>query len=457
MLRSVGEGGMGEVFEIRGDALGNRLALKLLQAELLAHPKIVQRFEREGRLQASLNHRAIGRVFDLVHYEGRPGLVMEYIEGPTLRAWMDLEQPPPDDVRVVAISLLQGLVSAHKADVVHRDIKPDNVFIVGSGPTLASKLIDFGIAKSMDASEDAKLPTLTLADEYLGTYAYSSPEQLMGSSTVDPRTDLFSVGVLLWEALSGLRPWPGATALVHVMSAVLNDPLPDLPEDAPDERRRLVVELTRKDRDERPQTAAEALGMLQGPAPDLLSATAFPRDEEDAATELLVAAVREDRPTEVVPPAQTTPAVATPAQTTPVQTTPTLMQRVRANLTDQAAPLLLLALCIPAYPIWMLLRGLNDGQTRGQKREGLRVVDAETGQRISAERLFVRNAVDVMVLSGPFAVSVYPPFVMASAGLSLLGLGWVGFVVAMEVGMHQAGDGRRLLDQLLSLRVVLDP
>jgi serine/threonine-protein kinase len=487
VLGHVGTGGMGEVFEIR-DALGNRLALKLMHPELLKYPKVVRRFEREGRLQASLTHRTITRVFDLLHHDGRPGLVMEYIEAPTMREWLDARRPSVEDVRKLAAELLDGLAVAHEAGVVHRDIKPDNIFILGTGRKLSCKLIDFGIAKSIDAREDKKLATLTLFDEYVGTYRYSSPEQLMRSASVDPRSDLFSLGVLIWEALSGLPPWPAATAPVHVMSAVLEESLPSLPDDVPDDLQRLVAELTRKDREERPQTAAEALDMLRGPPTDLRGATQFDTGEEDAATELMIPVSRitdtaqlgekPDAPTvsdgtEIVSEAATVvvtpaPKIVSDAATLVVTRTPeppvplAAPPRVqfRAQLFDLAVPLLCLMTCIgfPLHPVWMIGRGVQDGRTHGEERAGISVVDATTGRPISGPRILARNALEFFVFHGPFAVAVWPISILGSGGTSLLLLLWCAAVLAIEHRVIQdSDDGRRLLDRATGTRVVLAP
>ncbi len=471
---------MGDVYAIRGDALGNRLALKLLQKELLGYPKLVKRFRREGRLQAGLEHRAIVRVFDLVQVDGRPGLVMEFIDAPTMRSWLDTASPTAAEVRRVAGELLDGLAVAHAAGVVHRDIKPENVFILGEGAGISAKLIDFGIAKSMDAGEDAHLTTVTVFDEYIGTYAYSSPEQLMQSSSVDPRSDLFSLGVVLWEAVSGVSPWPGARAPAAVMMAVLNDPLPRLPSDVPDDLQRLIVELTRKDRQERVQTAAEALAMLGDSAVGLRSVTTFDPGPADLSgpTHPLIPAFRPTdakvtpvakaaEPTEVEHP--TIPANPPPGPQTAlavIDSAPAalgdsakLKSRIKGHLLDQRLPLLTLLTCVggPFYPVLVVLRGVR-GRTPGQLRAGVQLVNAATGRPAGRGRVVGRNVLELLLFHGPFALAVWPPYLAGTGGASLLLLLWVGAVGLAEwFAATRDPLGRRLLDRLVATRVVTAP
>jgi len=496
---------MADVFEIRGDALGNRLALKLLQRTLLDQPKVVARFRREGQLQSGLHHRCIARVFDLIEHAGRPGLVMEFIDAPTLRQWLDRGTASASDVRRLAVELLEGLQVAHKRGVVHRDLKPSNVFVLGSGPTLTVKIIDFGIAKAPDRGDEDRPAALTQLDEYVGTYAYSSPEQLLQAASVDPRSDLFSLGVVLWEALSGIPPWPGTKVPAHVMAAVVDEALPDLPADVPDDLQRLVLELTRKGPDERPQSAAEALNSLRAPAAGLRDATVgfsttpaagppAPPDELEgvAATRVVpkldraewtpISAAptpspavsppprrdaRETNPTVVASPGDDTDAPVDPRERALTELAPALPSvgaplgdRLLAHAVDLVGPLLCLATCVaaPGYLAWLLARGVRDGQSLGQLRGGTQLVDAQTGLPLDGPQRLRRNAWELLVWHGPLGAALWPGTWLTFFPISILLLlycGGIGLYEVMAVG--QSPTGQRLVDRLASTRVVTAP
>lgn len=209
IVRLIGDGGMGSVYEARHEVLGTAVALKFLHSELTARPGLAQRFLQEARVAAAIQSPHVARVTDVdTAADGSPYLVMELLHGESLQHLLDrspeLSTPQAIDF---ALQILSGLEVAHAADVVHRDLKPDNVFITPSsgGPIL--KLIDFGIAKLRQSSEMNR--GLTRAGVVMGTPEYMPPEQLYSANAVDQRADLYAVGVMLFEMLAGRRPADG--------------------------------------------------------------------------------------------------------------------------------------------------------------------------------------------------------------------------------------------------------
>lgn len=209
IVRLIGDGGMGSVYEARHEVLGTAVALKFLHSELTARPGLAQRFLQEARVAAAIQSPHIARVTDVdTAADGAPYLVMELLQGESLQHLLD-RTPELSTAQAVdfALQILSGLEVAHAADVVHRDLKPDNVFITPSsgGPIL--KLIDFGIAKLRQSSELNR--GLTRAGVVMGTPEYMPPEQLYSANAVDQRADLYAVGVMLFEMLAGRRPADG--------------------------------------------------------------------------------------------------------------------------------------------------------------------------------------------------------------------------------------------------------
>ena len=238
VLSTLGTGGMAEVYRARDTRLGRDIALKVVNEALASDPELVHRFEQEARLAGSLNHPNLVAVYDFGVHDGAPYFITELLKGDTLRQRLSRGRVTLDTALDWGAQLAQGLAAAHARGIVHRDVKPDNVFVTSDGHV---KLLDFGIAKLAEASR-AEGPhgmldeTVTPADDQtrtgaiLGTPAYMSPEQVRGE-TVDARTDIFSLGALLYEMLSGRRPFPG-DSLVESGHAILHDepsPLPGVP------------------------------------------------------------------------------------------------------------------------------------------------------------------------------------------------------------------------------------
>jgi serine/threonine protein kinase len=253
----IGAGGMGEVYRARDLRLGRDVAIKMLPARLAGNERALERFRREARAVGALNHPHVCTLFDAGEYEGQPYFVMELLEGATLQSRIASRPLAPSQVIDWAVQLSDALGAAHARGIVHRDLKPANVFITTRGD---AKILDFGIAKLLDlgAPEDATtLAALTSLGTAIGTAAYMSPEQIR-SDEIDGRTDLFSLGVVLYEAATGKHPFGGATATV--VASILGrtpEPVRALNPDAPEALERIIQRLLEKDRELRYQQAGD--------------------------------------------------------------------------------------------------------------------------------------------------------------------------------------------------------
>ena len=234
VLSVLGAGGMGEVYRARDARLGRDVAIKVLPLAFAADPERLARFEQEARAAAALNHPNILAVHDLGQHAGAPFIVTELLDGTSLRETLEHGALPSRKVIDYGVAIAQGLAAAHDKGIVHRDLKPDNVFITADGRV---KILDFGIAKL--TQPDAALSGLTVmpttpgavpqtvSGMVVGTIGYMSPEQVRGG-IADPRSDIFSLGVLLHEMLSGRRTFSGDTA-ADIMSGILRQDAPELP------------------------------------------------------------------------------------------------------------------------------------------------------------------------------------------------------------------------------------
>ncbi len=225
VVRVIGDGGMGTVYEARHEVLGTAVALKFLHAELARRTGLAQRFLQEARVSANIQSIHVTHVTDVdMTPDGTPYLVMELLHGESLQQLLDRRgKLPPNEAIDFALQTLSGLEAAHALGVVHRDLKPDNVFVTPSsgGPLL--KLIDFGIAKLRASNEYQR--GLTRAGAMMGTPEYMAPEQLYSAADVDHRADLFSLGVMLFEMLSARRPADGEDAPTIVGKVMAGDVL----------------------------------------------------------------------------------------------------------------------------------------------------------------------------------------------------------------------------------------
>ncbi|MEP7121162.1 MAG: serine/threonine-protein kinase, partial [Byssovorax sp.] len=203
LLRLLGEGGMGAVYEAEGVRGEGKRAIKLLHQEFVKEDQILQRFYAEAQATRALVHPNIAQVIDSATAEdGTPYLVMELLVGTSLASYMESGSAiPPSHAVPIIYGVLQALTVAHNQRLVHRDLKPDNLFLVRDARgTMIPKVLDFGIAKVMDVAGGMGQKTRT--GVLLGTPGYMSPEQIKNSKGVDPRTDLWSVGIILYEMLT---------------------------------------------------------------------------------------------------------------------------------------------------------------------------------------------------------------------------------------------------------------
>jgi len=220
----LGKGAMGAVF--RGSHIDTHrvVALKVLHPHLVSEKSVVARFRREARLAARLAHPYIGSVIELVAAEdGRQVIVLEHVEGEPLSSIMTMPLPP-ERVMVLVRQLLLGLEYAHGAGLIHRDLKPDNVLVEWRNGRDHARIVDFGIAILRDPGEGESQERLTATGQMIGTPLYMSPEQARGDA-IDERTDLFSLGIMVYEMLAGVLPFEGR-ALDILSASLTRDPPP---------------------------------------------------------------------------------------------------------------------------------------------------------------------------------------------------------------------------------------
>src|ERR1700682_6507637 len=230
----LGAGGMGEVYRARDSRLRRDVAIKVLPHALSLDADRMRRFEQEALATAALNHPNILAVFDIGTSEGSPYVVSELLEGETLRERLRSGAIAVRKTLDYAMQIAHGLAAAHEKGIVHRDLKPDNLFVTKDGRV---KILDFGLAKltQPDSGSQTSMATVTHgapegteAGVVMGTAGYMSPEQVRGSP-VDPRSDIFSFGAILYEMLSGKRAFHGDTP-ADTMSAILREDPPELAE-----------------------------------------------------------------------------------------------------------------------------------------------------------------------------------------------------------------------------------
>jgi tetratricopeptide (TPR) repeat protein/predicted Ser/Thr protein kinase len=385
VVRQLGSGGMGVVYEAEDTRLGRHVAMKFLPPSLHVSPEAIDRFEREARIASSLNHPNICTIYDVGVHDGRQFIVMELLEGDSLRGRIAGHPLPLEQILDTSCQIADALDAAHAKGIIHRDLKPANIFITKRGQ---AKLVDFGIAKlSSDRQEhDATAETkvagdiLTVPGMAVGSINYMSPEQARGEE-LDGRTDLFSLGVVLYEMCTGRQAFAGQTTAV-VFDAILNrqpaEPRMLRPE-LPEELQRVILRSLEKDRRLRFQTAADMLAELSRIRRDTTAGTlgAF-----TGATAVNVGTAPVERT--AVTPAQTTTA-AQPAAA-----------RSRTGLLVVAA-LLLVGLAVGGYFIW-----------KGSKPPALTAKDTllvadfanSTGDAVFDDAL--RQAVSVQLQQSPF-------------------------------------------------------
>ena len=283
ILQVLGGGGMGVVYKAEDLKLGRRVALKFLPSELANDPKALDRMQREARAASALDHPNICAIYELGEHDGQPFLVMQLLEGQTLREWIESipvfsELNRLTEIVSLGVQIADGLEAAHRKGIIHRDIKPANIFITTRGE---AKILDFGVAKFVETEAPESTPenesqevtgkypaspeaSLTQTGDSFGTPSYLSPEQVRHEE-LDARTDLFSFGLVLYEMTTGHKGFSGSSA-TGIQEAVLRLPIVparQLQPDIPPRLESIISKAVEKDRNDRYQTAADIREHLQ--------------------------------------------------------------------------------------------------------------------------------------------------------------------------------------------------
>jgi serine/threonine protein kinase/Tol biopolymer transport system component len=268
IISHIGAGGMGEVYRAQDTELGRSVALKFLPEEVAVQQSRVRRFIQEAKAASALNHPNILTVYEIGREETTTYIATEFVDGVTLRQHMRLRRLRLPEILDIGIQVASALVAAHAAGIVHRDIKPENIMVRKDGIV---KILDFGLAKlteRQDSSTGSEATTIAIVNTepgtVLGTAAYMSPEQAAGRD-VDARSDIWSLGVVLYEMIAARPPFEGASKS-HIIVAITDrepPPLTQFAPDAPQPLEWIIAETLTKDRDERCQTAKELVGKLK--------------------------------------------------------------------------------------------------------------------------------------------------------------------------------------------------
>ena len=239
IVRVLGAGGMGEVFLAHDPRLDRLVAIKRLLSTKDTLPERQERFRREAKIAARLNHPSVVQIYDVVEHEGSECIVMEYVEGKDLRSFLRKKPLSIRKLLPLAIQIARGMAAAHDVGIIHRDLKTENILLTASGHV---KITDFGIAKMLGDE------SLTADGMLVGTCRAMSPEQVLGKK-LDRRSDMFSFGILLYEALTGASPFAADTQFVTLQRIAQepHQPIAELVPEIPDELVALINQLMAKD------------------------------------------------------------------------------------------------------------------------------------------------------------------------------------------------------------------
>src|SRR5271170_6890852 len=269
ILEQIGAGGMGVVYKAHDSRLDRALALKFLPEELAQQPKALERFRREARAASALNHPGICTIYDIGEQDGRAFIAMEFIEGETLRSHINGKALPLEEILKLGIEIAEALDAAHAGGIIHRDIKPANIFVTKRGQ---AKVLDFGLAKLVPnglVGADADLGGETsdfnsIVGVISGTPSYMSPEQVRGDD-LDARTDIFSLGLVLYEMATGRQAFTGRTggAIIEAVLTRPPDSVRSINPDIPPRLEGIINIALHKDREKRYQHTADLLADLK--------------------------------------------------------------------------------------------------------------------------------------------------------------------------------------------------
>jgi eukaryotic-like serine/threonine-protein kinase len=263
IVEQLGAGGMGVVYKAHDDRLDRAVALKLLPEKMAQQPQALERFRREARAASALNHPNICTIYDIGDQDGRAFIAMEFIDGETLRAHINSKPIPLEETLKLGIQIAEALDAAHAEGIIHRDIKPANIFVTKRGQ---AKVLDFGLAKLApkgigggdgDSAGDSEMEPTSIVGIISGTPSYMSPEQVRGDD-LDARTDVFSLGLLLYEMTTGRQAFGGGTGGMIIEAVLTRAPTPvrTINPDIPPRLEEIISRALHKDRDQRYQSAA---------------------------------------------------------------------------------------------------------------------------------------------------------------------------------------------------------